>query len=148
MAFDVTGFGAVVTLTASVTFPNGVDISQFADDADPFDLPAIDLANTAMGVNGDLISWGVASPVAITLNIIPGSDDDTNLAILLEANRLARGKTSSRDVITISVAYPNGKVTTLSKGKLMSGPVSPSLASAGRLKTNAYVFNFESVSKT
>ena len=148
MAFDVTGFGAVVTLTASVTFPNGVDISQFADDADPFDLPAIDLANTAMGVNGDLISWGVASPLAITLNIIPGSDDDTNLSILLEANRLARGKTSAGDVITISVAYPSGKVTTLSSGKLKSGPVSPSLASAGRLKTNAYVFDFESVSKT
>ncbi|MCW8965367.1 MAG: hypothetical protein OQK82_01570, partial [Candidatus Pacearchaeota archaeon] len=88
------------------------------------------------------------SPIAITLNIIPNSDDDVNLAILLEANRLARGKTSAKDKITINVAYPDGKVTTLSSGTLMSGPVTPSLASAGRLKTNAYVFNFENASKT
>jgi hypothetical protein len=148
MAFDVTGFGAVVTLTASGTFPSGVDLSQFADDADPFDIPAIDIANTAMGVNGDLIRWGVATPIAITLNVIPNSDDDVNLSILHEANRNARGKVVAKDDITINVAYPDGTVVTLSSGVLMSGPVAPSLASAGRLKTNAYVFNFESVSKT
>ena len=34
MVNDITGFGLAVILTASATFPAGVAISEFADDAD------------------------------------------------------------------------------------------------------------------
>lgn len=143
---DVSGFGAIVKLVADKTFPSGVALTQFSDDADPFDFPAIDVNETAMGVNGDLITWSRATPLPLTLNFIPDSEDDVNLAILLEANRAARGKTSAKDKITISVAYPSGKLVTLSGGVIVSGVPSSSLAGSGRLKTKPYTFNFENKS--
>lgn len=143
---DVSGFGLRIRLTASVTFPAGITLTQFADDADPFDLPSIQLADTAMGLNGDMVTWSKANPIKTTVNVIPDSDDDRNLAVLAAANRVGRGKTSARDVITLVGVYPSGRTVTLSPGKLTDGAPGNSVASAGRLKSKAYAFAFEGLS--
>lgn len=143
MTQDISGFGFLVNLVADRTFPSGLNLTQWADDADPFDTPAIQLADKAMGLNGDMIVWSKATPIEVTLNVVPGSDDDINLAILAESNRVGAGKTSAQDVITMTGIYPNGTALTLTGGKIMSAPVSSSIASAGRLKTKAYMFAFE-----
>lgn len=143
MAQDVSGFGAVVTVIASNTFPAGFPVSQFADDADPFDIPSITINDAAMGVNGDLITWSKAVPIKITIAVIAGSDDDANFAALLEANRTGRGKISARDTITATAVYPSGNTLTLTQGKITEGPPGSSVASAGRLKTKSYGFTFE-----
>lgn len=145
---DISGFGIQVQVKASETFPSGFVVSQFADDADPFDLPSIQIVDKAMGINGDLITWSKANPILITLNVLPGSEDDRNLAILLEANRVGKGKTSARDVVTIVAAYPDEGTLTLSEGAITDGPPGKSVASAGRLKTNAYQFAFENKTDT
>ena len=141
---DVTGFGFRINLIASRTFPTGVEISQFADDGDPFDVPAIQLADKAMGLNGDLVVWASAVPVDCTINIIPDSEDDLNLAALAEANRVSKGKYSARDVITLVGIYPDGRTVTLSNGKLTNAILTSGIASAGRKKSKAYTFTFES----
>lgn len=141
--YDISGFGIEVTLIASVTFPNGINITEYADDADPLDVPSLTINETAMGLNGDLITFSKANPLIVTLNVIPDGDNDVNLAILLEANRVGRGKTSARDEITLVIAYPNGKTTSYKAGKITEGMPGNSVASAGRLKTKAYTFNFE-----
>lgn len=143
---DVSGFGLRLRLTASVTFPAGITLTQFADDADPFDLPSIQVADKAMGLNGDLVVWSKANPINTTLNIIPNTDDDRNLAILLNANRVSRGKNSSRDVVQLVGVYPDGRTVTLSNGKITDGAPGLSVASSGRLKTKAYQFSFEGLS--
>jgi hypothetical protein len=148
MTTDVSGFGAQVQVKASNTFPSGFVVSQFADDADPFDIPSVQIADKAMGLNGDLITWSKANPIVITINVVPGSEDDTNLGILLEANRVGKGKTGARDVVTIVAAYPNEGTLTLSEGVITDGPPGKSIASAGRLKSNAYVFAFENKTDT
>jgi hypothetical protein len=121
-------------------------LTQFADDADPFDLPSIQVADKAMGLNGDLVVWSRANPINTTVNIIPNTEDDRNLAILLNANRVSRGKNSSRDVITMVGIYPDGRTVTLSNGKITDGAPGISVASAGRMKTKAYQFSFEGLS--
>jgi hypothetical protein len=148
MANDISGFGLQVQLRASVTFPSGVTLTQFADDADPLDMQAIQIADKAMGLNGDLITWGKATALPMVLNVIPGSEDDRNLAVLFNANRVGKGKTPSRDVITATVMYPDGKQRTLSAGKMTDGMVGNSVASSGRMKTKAYTFAFENDSGT
>lgn len=145
---DVSAFGVRVQLVASNTFPAGVTLTQFADDADPFDIPSVNIGDTAMGVNGDLVSWSKANPVKITINVIPASDDDDNLSVLLEANRVGRGKISARDEITITAVYPDGRTLTLDTGKITDGTFGGSVASAGRLKSKAYQFHFEGVSRS
>lgn len=143
---DISGFGIRVRLVASSTFPAGITLSQFADDADPLDFPELTVAEGAMGVNGDMVHWSKANVLAVTLNVIPGTEDDGNLGILLEANRVGRGKLSARDRVTLTALYPDGTQKTVSNGMIVSGKPGKSVASSGRLKSQPYTFNFESLS--
>jgi len=140
---DISGFGLQAQIKASVSFPAGFTVTSYADDADALDVPSIQISDKAMGLNGDLIVWSKANPIVLTLNVIPDSEDDRNLATLLEANRVGKGKNSSRDQITMTVTLPSGKKTTYSAGYITDGPPGDSVASAGRLKTKAYAFAFE-----
>lgn len=146
MSNDVSGFGIRVRLVATATFPAGITLSQFADDADPIDLPSMQIADKAMGVNGDMVQWSKANPILATLNVIPNSDDDHNLAVLLNANRPARGKFPARDEITLTVMYPDGRTTSLVRGITTDGMPAMSVASAGRFKSKSYAFAFEDLS--
>lgn len=143
MTQDISGQGLGINLTASNTFPAGFIINQFADDADPLDIADIQIAETAMGLNGDMVSWNTANPIPMIINIIPGSDDDINLSILAEANRVGRGKISAKDKITANIIYPDGNIVTLTDGKITNAPTVTSVASAGRKKSKAYAFAFE-----
>lgn len=140
---DISGFGLKVQILASVTFPAGITITAFADDADPLDMASIQLADKAMGLNGDLITWSKAVPLPMVLNVIPGSEDDRNLQVLAESNRVGKGKNSNRDVITATVIYPDGTTNTLISGKITDAMMGNGVASAGRLKSKAYAFAFE-----
>ena len=141
---NISGFGLRANLIASNTYPVGFVISEFADDADPFDLPSLQVADSAMGLNGDLIVWSKANPVKITISVVPTSFDDINLSILLQANRPSRGKIPARDVITLTGIYPSGSFVTLTNGIITDGIPSQSVSSAGRFKTKTYNFSFES----
>jgi hypothetical protein len=140
---DISGYGIKVTLRASTTLPAPVTFTQFADDADPVDIPSQQIADKAMGTNGDMVSWGKANPILMTMNLIPGTDDDKTMAVVAEANRPARGKRPARDVITAVITYPDGSVVTLTNGKLTDAPLASGVASTGRQKSKAYQFAFE-----
>ena len=145
---DVSGVGLVVNIKASNTFPSGFAVTQFADDADPVDMASIQIADKAMGLNGDLITWAKATPVPCILNIIPGSDDDRNLSILAENNRVGRGKIGARDSITMTITYPDGTVVYLNPGVLTDAMFGKSVASAGRMKSKNYTFAFENLTRS
>lgn len=143
MSNDISGFGLRVNLIASSTFPAGFVISQFADDSDPFDLPSIQLADKAMGLNGDMVTWSKPNPIVINLAVIAGSADDRNMAVLADANRVGKGKQGARDLITLVGIYPDGRTITLANGRITDGMIGNSVASAGRLKSKVYSFSFE-----
>lgn len=145
---DISAFGIRLRLTASVTFPAGITITAFADDADALTVEPQEINATAMGVNGDLISWSRANPLPLVINVIPNSEDDRNLQVLLEANRVGRGKRGVRDVIVITAVYPDGSTSTWSNGVLTNGRVGNAIASAGRLQTKPYTFSFEAFART
>ena len=140
---NISGFGSALSIIASKTFPIGLYLTEFADDSDPLDIPSIQVADKAMGVNGDLIIWSRAIPINVNVSVIPGSFTDINLAILLEANRVGRGKIGARDVITFTWAYPAGNFITILNGAITDGPPASSVASSGRFKSKTYSFSFE-----
>ena len=148
MTTNISGFGLVVRLIASSTFPTGIDLTQFADDADPFDTPSQELAAGAMGLNGDAVQWARANLIPLTINIIPNSDDDRNLAVLAEANRVAKGKNGAQDEITITGVYPDGRTVTYVRGFLSNAMLGNSVSSAGRMKSKPYIFQFEDKANT
>lgn len=143
MTQDISGFGLVLNVVASATFPAGFVVTQFADDSDPFDIPAVQIADKAMGVNGDLVVWSRAVAIDVNISVIPGSPDDVNLNILAQANRPGRGKAPALDSITLTGVYPDGTSITLQSGRLINAPFGKSVASAGRLKSKTYTFTFQ-----
>jgi hypothetical protein len=144
---NISGFGLLANLTASRTFPNGFQISKFADDTDPLDAPDLEVAETAFGLNGDMVTWTRPTGIEITVSVLPNSDEEANLAALVEANRVAKKKPGARDVINIVLAYPNGDTATCSTGVVVTGPVIQAVASTGRMKTRQFKFRFEQVSR-
>lgn len=144
---DASGFGIQVRLIASKTFPAGITLTEFADDADPLDIPEIQVGDKAMNVNGNLVTWSKATPTDVNVSAIPGSGDDSNLAVLLDANRPQPGRRPARDVITLVVTYPDGSVATASPGRIMAGPPAKSVQSSGRMKGNVYKFTFEAMTR-
>ena len=143
MAVNISGFGLIINVLASNTFPVGLSLTEFADDSDPFDIPSLQIADKAMGLNGDLIIWSKANPIIVTLNMIPQGTDDLNLAVLLEANRVGRGKIGARDIITMTGIYPDGSPIILTNGAITDGLPGSPVSSAGRLKSKTYSFCFE-----
>ncbi len=145
---DISVFGLRVQLVASVTFPSGISVTQFADDVDPFDSPSIQVRDKAMGANGDLIVWSKANPLLVTLGVVPNGEDDKNLQVLFEANRVGKGKQGARDIITLTAVYPDGTTASFTQGAITDGMPANSPASSGRFKTKTYAFAFENVNRT
>lgn len=140
---NISGNGLNVYVLADRTFPVGFNVTQFADDADPFDFPELQIADTGMGVNGDMVTWTTLAPVEVKISVIPSSDDDVSLATLLEANRGGKNKKVAKDVITMTGIYPDGRTILLNNGVIISGAPNDSVASAGRYKSKTYTFRFE-----
>lgn len=143
MTIDVSAFGIKVNVTASFTFPMGIEVTAFADDADPMDIASTQLRDKAMGVNGDLIVWSKANALPFTLNVLPNTPDDDNLQVLAKANRAAKGRRAVQDEITVVVTYPDGQTLRFLRGAITDGMIGNGAASSGRLKTKAYIFAFE-----
>ena len=140
---NLSGYGLTAVVQADVTFPSGFTLTQFADDGDSLDIPSIKVAETAMGMNGDLITWSKAAPLLLTVNLVPNSEDDKNMEVLLEANRVGKGKLSARDVITLTVIFPDGDSTTYYNGVLTDGMPGRPIQGSCRMKSKAYTFAFE-----
>jgi hypothetical protein len=145
----ISGTGLRVQVIASVTFPNqGIIISQFADDGDPFDVPEMEIASSGMSLNGTRAVWSVANTIDITISVLPNTEEDRNLQILFEANRVGHGKIVANDIITMTGLYNDGSSVTAINGSIMSGMVTNAIASEGRMKTKAYKFNFENITRS
>lgn len=139
---NISGFGYVINIIASQTFPTGFTVTQGSNDGDPVDMAAVTIGDLVLGVNGDPISWNKAVPLPVTISVIPGGLDDTNLQILANANRVAQGKQSVQDIITMTIVYPDGSLNSLTQGAITGAPFLKSISSDGRIKTRQYSFSF------
>ena len=143
MSQNISAFGLIVNLVASNTYPSGIQITQFSDDADPFDMPSVVMAESGMGINGDLLVWNKPAKLDISMSVVPGGTDDEALAILATSNRTGKGLENARDVITMTAMYPDGRTTTLSEGFMTGATLINAAQTAGRMKTKTYTFTFE-----
>ena len=106
-------------------------------------MPAVVMAESGMGINGDLLVWNKPVKLDISISVVPGGADDENLAILATANRTGKGLANARDVITMTAMYADGRTTTLSEGFITGAVLINAAQTAGRMKTKTYSFTFE-----
>jgi hypothetical protein len=142
---DISGSGLEIEVKASETFPSGFTVTQFTEAADMISSDVLAIAETAMGANGDIQSWGTPSVIPLTINVIPNTDDYENLRILCEANRLGKGKTRAGDEITVILSYVSGSRITLSNGTPISFPAVTAISGDGRINHGEFTFNFENI---
>ena len=142
--FNLTATGTRMTLYAIPTLPYGVPLNVYAPDGDPLDSPAMQMADTKVGANGDLIVYKTPVPIEINITTVPGSEEDKALEILFDANRVAKNKVSYNDVISLVVQYPNGKTVVLTNGVITRGTPIMGITGDGRLKTRQWTLVFES----
>lgn len=145
---DVSAIGSSLTLKASETFPAGFALSAFASDADPFSFADRAIAEMELDINGNSVTRALLTPIELTINVTPNTEEANNMAVLFEANAAARGKVVNRDVITLTQVMPNGATATLSDGIITSGPGGFGTSADGRIKSQAYILKFASVSST
>lgn len=142
---DISFLGTKVTITSIPTFPQGFVVTEFADDAEPVSFERVQIRETAVGVNGEKVSWKKVALKPVSISVIPGSESDKNLDILYKANTPEKDKFCVDDNITMVVAYPNGTIKTCTGGSIVEGDPAWSGDSNGRIKTKTYNFVFEKI---
>lgn len=145
MTTNISALGTQVTVVAVPTFPQGFTITEFPGDNDPVSIEDVEVSNVEMGVNGDMVAWNKANPIPVELNVIPNSEADKNLQIIMSTNRAAKNKVSVADDITMVITYADGTRKTLTGGVIMQGAVANSITSDSRIKTKTYSFNFANI---
>ncbi len=142
MTVNVSGFGTKITLVSTVTFPYGFQLSAFSDDVDPIDIEDYQAADHEMLLDGGMFPFQTANPIKATIRLIPNSDDDENMKIIMEAARVKQNIISLPDFIILTINYPDGSVLILSKGYIRKGPIANSIQSAGRMRSGSYELVF------
>jgi hypothetical protein len=143
---NISGFGTKVTIVATQSFPVGFTVSKFADDKDPIKIEEIEPTGYEVIIDGSLFTFDKGAPVKVQISVIPGSDDDINLKILLQARKSSPSIIPLKDITAIVISYGNGGTTAFSGGSIISGPLSDSINQGGRMVGNTYTFIFSDFS--
>lgn len=143
MAIDVSAMGLKVLIKAVPSFPVGIEISHFADDGESLAISDLTTMESAMGVNGDLVVWRVATPCEMDLNLIPNTQECKDMETLFNLNMTQKNRVASKDVITAIITHPDGKQTILSNGYIIGGKPVQDYSSTGRANSRSFRFVFE-----
>lgn len=143
MANDISALGIKATIRAVPSYPVGFTLTQFADDGDSLNVPDMTIMQSGMGVNGDMVVWRTAVPCQIDINLIPDTDDCRNMENLFKLNMTQKNKVSSKDVLTLTVEHPNGRIDVLTNGYIIGGKPVQDYSANGRAKTRTFRMVFE-----
>lgn len=146
MTIDVSSIGVSVRLTASVTYPQGITLSQFPEDGDIGPTGSTAIGSHASGVNGHLIVWKTANGITVGVPLIPNTEDCAKMERLYAANAPAPNKFVAKDIITMVVTNPiTGIPTTYKGGWIEEGMAANQYGLDGRIKSKVFTMTFESV---
>ena len=142
---NVSGFGLGVTIVAVQSFPMGFNLSKFADDQDPLSAKPYEPFGYDLLYDGELFAFDKAAVVEVDVSVVPNTDDDINLKILLQSRRGGISILPFDDSVTMVINYPDGGRVILSSGSILSGPVMDNITQSGRKSGNIYKFVFSSI---
>lgn len=141
---NIGGFGTQATIIALSTFPMGFRVSQFADDEDAIKAKEIEPFGYEMLYDGSIFPYSKNAPVEVSVSVIAGSEDDTNLKILLNSKTSRISLLPFDDVTSMIITYPNAGRVILSNGTIIRGPALDTVQAVGRRSSNTYTFVFGS----
>lgn len=139
---DISGFGTGITIVATTSFPVGFTLSSFADDEDPLSVENTEVSGYEKLYDGTIFTYDKTSPLLLSVGVMPNSEDDANLKILLQMRKSSASILPLPDTTSMVICYPDGGKVAMSNGTMLSGPLADSLTAQGRKKGNVYHFVF------
>lgn len=147
--FDISAVGSKIEFTGGLTCV----IDQFSDEGTPFEAPDIEVSENNKNLNGEMISSRKPSVYALSVTVIPMSDNDKKLQNFLNQSAIYPGHYTNIDNLwcncTVTIPGKDGKGTITYKynnGRIKSGPTGPSTSAEGRMASRTYNFEFEKFS--
>jgi hypothetical protein len=141
---DISSAGSGITIFSVSSFPMGFQLSAFADDVDPLSIQATEVSGFERLYDGTIFSFDKTSPILLSVGVIPNTEDDINLKILLQKRKSNSNALPLPDGVTMVISYADGGRNVLSHGSILAGSIADSLMSQGRKKGNEYHFVFGS----
>jgi hypothetical protein len=141
---DISTAGSGLTIFSVNSFPMGFRLSSFADDADSLVIEPTMVSGFEKLYDGTIFGFDKTSPILLSVGVIPNTDDDINLKILLQTRKSNPTYISLLDTVTMVISYPDGGRNVLSGGVMLGGSIADSMLSGGRKKSNTYSFAFGS----
>ncbi|ATW57895.1 hypothetical protein CNR33_00049 [Pseudomonas phage tabernarius] len=138
---NIGGHGTSITIVALNSFPVGFQLTKLADDVDPISHKEVTTNGYKKLIDGSLFFYSQTAPIEVSVSVVPGSDDDINCKILLQAQKGGLQIIPLPDITTMIITYPKGRVL-LTNGSIVSGPLLDSIADTARKKSNTYTFVF------
>jgi hypothetical protein len=139
---DISAFGTGITIVSTASLPVGFQITSFSDDEDPLTIEQCDVSGFEKLYDGSIFTFDKTSPVLLSVGVMPNTDDDINLKILLQARKSSVSLLPLPDTTSMIIVYPDGGRVALSNGLMISGPIADSITASGRKKGNVYHFVF------
>ena len=137
-----------LSFAGSTISVNGIQITDFMDDANPIDIQDTEVANIEWSCNGRMIRTVKPSSVIISITVIPGSPSDQTLHSMWQRNfNGSLDLDASDDPITLSITPGNPKMHSYiySNGTFLSGAAGVTANGQGKFGGNTYTFSFESI---
>lgn len=141
---NISGFGTSIRIVALQSFPVGLNISSLSDDQDSLIIEEVESVGYQLTYDGGICIYDKAAVVRVSIAVIPNTEDDINLKLLLSARKGGFKWLPIQDVTSMLITYPDGARVAFSNGTIISGPLGDSIEQSGRRKTNRYTFVFAS----
>ena len=140
MSTDVSALGFSIIVKDDKLFPQGFTIKRTADGADPFDIPDLTIGEATMDANGNMVFASAPSPIQFSINLLPTTEEDNNMAALFEGHRPAAGRPRTGGKITVTVQYADGSSTSMTNCHILTGSPARAIAQPSRYKNKVYTF--------
>ena len=140
--FDITSANAELILTVSEIFPVGIVLQMFGTDQ-AFNMDAVDITETRMGVDGRMVAGVTPNIVPITITLEAASPSFaalSNLWAKIDAEKRIFQCTLVCTVPAVS------QIFTWTRGMLVSGVPFPNLEKV--LAATSWVFHFERLKRS
>jgi len=141
--YNVSAAGLSVRVTGFKVIPN-FNLTAFADDADPFSIDQVQIADHANNINGAMVVWSKQTNKIVNINLIPESEDDINMTTAAMANLTQGGNFKQLDQIQMIATYPDGARVIAKGGVIIAADLGKSTGQE-RKKSKQYTFAFETI---
>lgn len=135
---DISFAGAKITVA-------GVQIEDFADDANPIEFQNTEVSGVGVNLNGNMIRYAKPNVIIASVTVLPNSGSEAALRALMKKYRVQAGNNAHgqwETPLDLKITTQTGQSWHFSNGTFVSGPGGPGSSADGKMQGRTYTFAF------